>query len=137
MRSGTRVVSPPSGLRNHSQHVVTYADETPALPIEDATWHCYRDLIASWQGTQFELGTAPENIAAICFTSGSSGVAKGVMLTHTAFHCQALIKLREVGFCNSDVYLHTSPLCHVGMRSVCNPSFSASWNLISLQLCNL
>jgi len=95
----------------------TYADQEPACSSYDATWHCYSKCIAAWLGTQFELGSAPENIAAICFTSGSTGAAKGAMLTHIAFHCQALVKLREVGFRESDMYLHTSPLCHVGMLS--------------------
>ena len=76
--------------------------------------HCYDAIITKWHGTPLELRSGPENIAAICFTSGSIGAAKGAMLTHTAFHCQALVKLREVGFCDTDIYLHTSPLCHVG-----------------------
>ena len=97
---------------------VMYADQEPAPSSHDATWHSYSKCIAAWLGTQFELGSAPENIAAICFTSGSTGAAKGAMLTHTAFHCQAVVKLREVGFCESDMYLHTSPLCHVGMLAV-------------------
>ena len=76
--------------------------------------HSYDAIIATWLGTCLQLLSGPENVAAICFTSGSTGAAKGAMLTHTAFHCQALVKLHEVGFCEADIYLHTSPLCHVG-----------------------
>ena len=40
--------------------------------------------------------------------------AKGVRVTHTALHMQSLAKLAVVGYCNSDVYLHVTPLFHIG-----------------------
>ena len=67
-------------------------------------------------GAEITLRVAPEDIAVICFTSGTTGPAKGAALTHTAFHCQALAKVVSVGYCESDIYLHSTPLCHVGMR---------------------
>lgn len=94
------------------------ADEQQTDGDHRTRWRQYDSTIAKWLGTQSELRLAPENIAAICFTSGTTGAAKGAMLTHMAFHCQALLKLREVGFCDTDVYLHTSPLCHIGMLAL-------------------
>ena len=32
---------------------------------------------------------APDGAAIVCFTSGTTGAAKGALLTHAAFHCQA------------------------------------------------
>ena len=103
------------------ESAVLAADEKPPLGVHGVHWHCYSEVVATWRGANLELCSSPENVAVICYTSGTTGVAKGVMLTHTAFHCQALVKLREVGFCTADVYLHTSPLCHIGTCS-CVPS---------------
>eukprot|EP00891_Asterochloris_glomerata_P001619 jgi/Astpho2/1619/fgenesh1_pm.00028_%23_11_t len=52
--------------------------------------------------------------AVICFTSGTTGRPKGVLVSHTAFHCQAAAKLLVVGYNSDDVYLHTAPLFHIG-----------------------
>lgn len=72
-------------------------------------------MINSCYGAALNLRDAPEDIAVLCFTSGTTGPAKAAALTHTAFHCQALAKVQTVGYCASDIYLHSSPLCHVGM----------------------
>ncbi|XP_042502006.1 2-succinylbenzoate--CoA ligase, chloroplastic/peroxisomal isoform X2 [Macadamia integrifolia] len=57
---------------------------------------------------------APEGIALICFTSGTTGRPKGVSITHTALIVQSLAKIAIVGYNEDDVYLHTAPLCHIG-----------------------
>lgn len=45
-------------------------------------------LIARRLGSRLEPLLAPEGAAVICFTSGTTGAAKGVLLTHASFHCQ-------------------------------------------------
>ncbi|XP_043701227.1 2-succinylbenzoate--CoA ligase, chloroplastic/peroxisomal isoform X1 [Telopea speciosissima] len=57
---------------------------------------------------------APEGVALICFTSGTTGRPKGVTITHTALIVQSLAKIAIVGYNEDDVYLHTAPLCHIG-----------------------
>ncbi|XP_024529289.1 2-succinylbenzoate--CoA ligase, chloroplastic/peroxisomal [Selaginella moellendorffii] len=64
--------------------------------------------------TNLDLCFAPNNIALICFTSGTTGTPKGVSLTHRALVAQSLAKLAIVGYSSMDVYLHTAPLCHIG-----------------------
>ncbi|KAJ4963223.1 hypothetical protein NE237_023162 [Protea cynaroides] len=63
---------------------------------------------------QFDYTWAPEGIALICFTSGTTGRPKGVAITHTALIVQSLAKIAIVGYNEDDVYLHTAPLCHIG-----------------------
>ncbi|XP_065862117.1 2-succinylbenzoate--CoA ligase, chloroplastic/peroxisomal isoform X2 [Euphorbia lathyris] len=57
---------------------------------------------------------APEGAALICFTSGTTGKPKGVLISHSALIVQSLAKVAIVGYCEDDVYLHTTPLCHIG-----------------------
>ena len=56
----------------------------------------------------------PDGAALICFTSGTTGQPKGVVLSHQSLHAQSLAKLAHVGYCQQDVYLHLAPLFHVG-----------------------
>ena len=45
-------------------------------------------LIARRMGARLEPVLAPEGAAVVCFTSGTTGAAKGALLSHAAFHCQ-------------------------------------------------
>lgn len=57
---------------------------------------------------------APERIAFLLFTSGTSGLPRAAALTHSAMHFQCCAKLQRCGYCADDVYLHSAPLFHVG-----------------------
>ncbi|KAL7211280.1 hypothetical protein ACSBR2_014209 [Camellia fascicularis] len=57
---------------------------------------------------------APENAAIICFTSGTTGRPKGVIIRHSALIVQSLAKIAIVNYGEDDVYLHAAPLCHIG-----------------------
>ncbi|EOA40050.1 hypothetical protein CARUB_v10008743mg [Capsella rubella] len=57
---------------------------------------------------------APDDAVVICFTSGTTGRPKGVTISHLAFITQSLAKIGIVGYGEDDVYLHTSPLVHIG-----------------------
>lgn len=62
---------------------------------------------------------ATNGIALICFTSGTTGQPKGVSISHKALVIQSLAKITIVGYGEDDVYLHTSPICHIGGISSC------------------
>uniref|UniRef100_A0A8D3CK26 Long-chain-fatty-acid--CoA ligase n=1 Tax=Scophthalmus maximus TaxID=52904 RepID=A0A8D3CK26_SCOMX len=62
----------------------------------------------------------PEDMAVICFTSGTTGDPKGAMLTHgnIVSNCSAFIKLteRHCLFSDSDVHISFLPLAHMFER---------------------
>ena len=53
------------------------------------------------------------DLAAICYTSGTTGRSKGAMLTHGALHANAATLVREWRFTAADVLLHALPIYHV------------------------
>ncbi|KAF9673164.1 hypothetical protein SADUNF_Sadunf11G0120100 [Salix dunnii] len=63
---------------------------------------------------QLDYSWAPEGAVIICFTSGTTGRPKGVIISHSAMIVQSLAKVAVVGYSEDDVYLHTAPLCHIG-----------------------
>ena len=56
---------------------------------------------------------APDDLAAMLYTSGTTGRSKGAMLTHANLESNATALHRIWGFTPSDVLLHTLPIFHV------------------------
>jgi malonyl-CoA/methylmalonyl-CoA synthetase len=55
----------------------------------------------------------PDDIAAILYTSGTTGRSKGAMLTHRNLASNAVTLVETWGFTRGDVLLHTLPIYHV------------------------
>jgi malonyl-CoA/methylmalonyl-CoA synthetase len=65
--------------------------------------------------------SAPNDIAAILYTSGTTGRAKGAMLTHRNLASNAATLVRHWGFTRGDVLLHALPIYHVhGLFVACH-----------------
>ena len=56
---------------------------------------------------------APDDLAAILYTSGTTGRSKGAMLTHRNLASNALALVDAWGFTRGDVLLHALPVYHV------------------------
>jgi malonyl-CoA/methylmalonyl-CoA synthetase len=56
---------------------------------------------------------ADDDLAALLYTSGTTGRSKGAMLTHRNLASNALTLLEAWGFSENDVLLHVLPLYHV------------------------
>jgi len=56
---------------------------------------------------------APDDLAALVYTSGTTGRAKGAMLSHANLSSNALALVEAWGFSSRDVLLHALPIFHV------------------------
>ena len=56
---------------------------------------------------------SPDDLAAILYTSGTTGRSKGAMLSHANLHSSAQCLQHYWGFAASDVLLHALPIFHV------------------------
>ncbi|MFO1308489.1 MAG: malonyl-CoA synthase [Burkholderiales bacterium] len=59
------------------------------------------------------VARAPDDLAAILYTSGTTGRSKGAMLTHRNLASNALALVEAWGFTRGDVLLHALPVYHV------------------------
>jgi len=59
------------------------------------------------------VARAPDDLAAIVYTSGTTGRSKGAMLTHRNLASNALTLVDAWGFTRGDVLLHALPIYHV------------------------
>jgi len=76
----------------------------------------YEDLIASAQESAFEwIDIDERDAAALCYTSGTTGQAKGVLYSHRAitFHCMNWAMVDNVAICRRDVVLGAPPMFHI------------------------
>ena len=65
--------------------------------------------------------SAPSDLAAILYTSGTTGRAKGAMLTHRNLASNALTLVEHWSFTRGDVLLHALPIYHVhGLFVACH-----------------
>jgi malonyl-CoA/methylmalonyl-CoA synthetase len=80
-------------------------DENGGGSLLDAMYHTPAEFAA--------VPTRADDLAAILYTSGTTGRSKGAMLTHGNLASNALALLDYWGFTPSDVLLHALPLFHI------------------------
>src|SRR5512144_2485620 len=54
-----------------------------------------------------------EDLAALFYTGGTTGRAKGVMLSHSNFMANSMMQIANLGLHEAAVHLHVSPMFHV------------------------
>jgi fatty-acyl-CoA synthase len=101
----------------------------------------YEDLLAAFGGAFVEPVSMVDDEDAVCelfYTSGTTGMPKGAMLTHRNLATHAVDSALSMGCVHRDVVLHTIPLFHVngwgtphwvtllGARHVMLPRFEAA-----------
>ena len=75
-----------------------------------------------------------DDLAAILYTSGTTGRSKGAMLTHGNLVSNALTLVQEWRYSSSDILIHALPIFHIhGLFVACNVTFAARARLIFMQ----
>jgi malonyl-CoA/methylmalonyl-CoA synthetase len=87
---------------------------------------------ARGQDESFEtVQSVPDDLASILYTSGTTGRAKGAMLTHRNLASNALTLVDRWGFTHDDVLLHALPLYHVhGLFVACHCALLAGARML-------
>ena len=80
---------------------------------ESDDFHYEEILAGSKYNPCQEPGITSENIAQIYYTSGTTGRAKGVMLSHKNVFTHALGTIAELHLTDNDVWMHAAPLFHL------------------------
>jgi acyl-CoA synthetase (AMP-forming)/AMP-acid ligase II len=62
---------------------------------------------------------APDDVAQLYYTSGTTGAPKGVMLTHGNVLAHAEGTIAELGLCADDVWGHIAPMFHLADAWAC------------------
>ena len=113
--------------------VIYSGDETPANMLN------YEDVVSKGSHMQESVDQEMEDddlAFRLYYTGGTTGRAKGVMLSHKNIVSNAMNAIIAAGYTSRDVYLHTAPMFHladagstfaltmVGARHVFNPMFN-------------
>ena len=98
----------------HADQYETFADEVNDLTVVLKIGDEYESALAAAQPVTPEVGVAPDDVAVILYTSGTTGRAKGVMHTHRGLLYQAADTNLVTEADRSDVMLATTPFFTAG-----------------------
>ena len=122
------VVCRPEGLGV----VAALARDAQVLTL-DASGGDVSERARSESSTFETVDSRPEDLAAILYTSGTTGRSKGAMLTHRNLASNALTLVEEWGFTHGDVLLHALPIYHVhGLFVACHCTLLAGSRMLWL-----
>ncbi|CAI0460062.1 unnamed protein product [Linum tenue] len=99
--------------------VVGGVDENlPSLPSSGVKLISYLKLIGEGRSSlQPFIPPRPEDVATICYTSGTTGTPKGVVLTHGNLIASVAGSSLSIKFNSSDIYISYLPLAHIYERT--------------------
>jgi long-chain acyl-CoA synthetase len=124
-----RVFVPLNARLADAELAAVFADADPALVVSDHASAGRATLFAAAAGVPCatfgelnraepipgsETEAASDELAAIFYTGGSTGRAKGAMLSHANLAANSLNMIAGLGYRADDVYLHASPMFHLG-----------------------
>ncbi|MCK1716539.1 malonyl-CoA synthase [Bradyrhizobium sp. 141] len=92
------------------------------------------DAAASFPAGFDTVPRGADDLAAILYTSGTTGRSKGAMLTHGNLASNALTLVDKWRYSRKDVLIHALPIYHVhGLFVACNVTFAARGRILFMQ----
>lgn len=104
--------------------------EQIVIPFEPDGTHKSSIVELASQRRQMTLPTTADDVAAICYTSGTTGRPKGAVLTHAGILTNVAMTSLMHGRSASDVIYSALPLPHVYGNVVMNTAFLAGASLV-------
>jgi malonyl-CoA/methylmalonyl-CoA synthetase len=92
----------------------------PVLTLDNAGGGSLSEAVGSAAPDFMTTKVDAQDLAAIVYTSGTTGRSKGAMLTHGNLVSNAITLVDQWGFTRADVLLHTLPIFHVHGLFVAN-----------------
>jgi malonyl-CoA/methylmalonyl-CoA synthetase len=103
-----------------AESVATLRPQATVLTLDGAAGTLL-DRAADQPDTFETIASRPDDLAAILYTSGTTGRSKGAMLSHRNLASNALTLVEQWGFTRGDVLLHALPIYHVhGLFVACH-----------------
>ena len=93
---------------------------TKIFTLDEAGRGSLADAAAGFSGEFETTACEPDSIAAILYTSGTTGRSKGAMVTHRNLLSNARVLVDYWGFSDRDVLLHALPIFHIHGLFVAN-----------------
>ena len=93
----------------------------------------FADAVAGQSGAWSDIDRGPNDLAAILYTSGTTGRSKGAMLTHANLRSNAEVLVETWRFTSKDVLIHALPIFHThGLFVASNVSLVSGATMIFL-----
>lgn len=83
-----------------------------------ACQHQWSDILSEQKPLKDIFDAKPEDLMSILYTSGSTGQAKGVMMTYGGYHYASMANIEQLEMNNEERLLSYLPLAHITERAV-------------------
>jgi long-chain acyl-CoA synthetase len=113
-----RALAPLAGQFPSLERLVCLEESAPQEPFAGVGFSVAREWLPAEAADPEDRAGAPESLATIVYTSGTTGRPKGVMLSHANLLANAAAVLQAVQGFREDVYLSFLPLSHAFERTV-------------------
>ena len=119
-----------AGQLQFVEHFIFIGDSSETPP----GWHHYETLIAGASGDEPQAVVTEDDLAALMYTSGTTGSPKGCMATHRNFYHAGRSLTLELKMDDNDVGIIASPLFHAtGEVTLMNDVYSGTTSVIMPQ----
>lgn len=104
--------------RDNARHILEHVDGLErVIAIGDGTpWPTYREFVAGAKPAPLDAPLAPDDVAALLYTSGTTSLPKGVMLTHANYLADYANGREPLEIRPDIINLQISPLYHAAAQ---------------------